>query len=242
MSAQPSLKSRRFRLRINLRGLMLLVLLSGGATGWIVHVARSAQGQRLAVAGIRRAGGWVLYDWDFKHGRFRAKNERWGPTRLVDLIGVDYFGHVAWVYLPRSATDNDLAYVGQLGRVEWLGDLTNWLTDAGLVHLSGLANLRELNLRRTQVTDPGLAHLKGLTRLSKLDLSRTQVTDAGLKHLQALTGLGELYLQGTQVSDAGLKHLEGLTGLRELHLQDTLVSDAGVRELQQALPRVMIWR
>ncbi len=210
--------------------------------GWIVHVARSAQGQRLAVAGIRRAGGWALYDWDFKNGRFLAKNERWGPTLLVDLIGVDYFGNVTWVYLPRSATDNDLAYVGQLGRVEWLGDLTTWLSDAGLVHLRGLSNLRVLNLRRTQVTDPGLAHLKRLTQLFKLDLSRTQITDTGLEHLKGMTGLRELYLQGTQVSDAGLKHLQGLTNLRELHLQGTLVSDAGVRELLRALPRMMIWR
>ncbi len=224
-----------------MRGLMLLVLLSGGVSGWIVHVARSAHGQRLAVAGITRAGGWALYDWDFKNGRFLAKNERREPTWLVDLIGVDYFANVTWVYLPRSATDHDLVYVGQLGRVEWLGDLTTRQTDAGLVHLTGLSNLRELNLRRTQVTDPGLAHLKGLTRLSKLDLSRTQVTDAGLKHLEGLTGLRELYLQGTQVSDAGLGHLQRLTGLRELHLQSTQVSDAGARKLQRALPRVMIW-
>ena len=220
---------------------MLLVLLSGGLTAWIVHVARSTQGQRLAVAGITRAGGWVLYDWDFQNGRFLAKNEPREPTWLVDLIGVDYFGNVTWLYLPYSATDDNLVYVGQLGRVEWLGDLTTRLTDTSLFHLRGLSNLRELNLRRTRVTDPGLAHLKGLTKLLLLDLSRTEVTDAGLKHLQGMTGLRELYLQGTQVSDAGLKHLQGMTGLRELHLQGTRVSDAGVRELQRTLPQVMIW-
>jgi len=225
---------------------MLLVLLSGGGFGWIVHVVRSAESQRLAVAGIAKAGGFVMYDWSFKNGRFLAKREPWGPPWLVDLIGdligIDYFGHVTWVYLPRTATDNDLVYVGQLGRIEWLGDLTTRLTDAGLFHLRGLSNLGVLNLRRTQVTDLGLAHLEGLTKLFMLDLSRTQVTDAGLKHLKGMTGLRELYLQGTQVSDAGLKHLQGMTGLRELHLQGTLVSDAGARQLLRALPRVMIWR
>jgi len=231
---------------MSVRGLMLVVLLSGGGLGWIVHVVRSAEGQRLAVAEIVSAGGFVFYDWDFKNGRLLAKKEpcvtTWLVDLIVDLIGVDYFGHVTWVYLPRSAAENDLVCVGQLGRVEWLGDLTTWLTDAGLFHLRGLSNLRVLNLRRTQVTDPGLAHLKGLTKLFTLDLSRTQVTDAGLKHLAGMTGLRELYLQGTQVSDAGLKHLAGMTGLRELHLQGTLVSDAGVRELLRALPRVMISR
>jgi len=217
MSAQTPPKSGHLRLRISVRGLMLVVLLSAGGLGWIVHVVRSAEGQRLAVAGVAKAGGFVLYDWDFKNGRLLAKREPWGPTWLLDLIGVDYFGHVTWVYLPHSAADNDLVYVGQLGRIEWLGDLTTRLTDAGLFHLRGLSNLRDLNLRRTQVTDPGLAHLKGLTKLLLLDLSRTEVTDAGLKHLQ------------------------GMTGLRELHLQGTLVSDAGVREFLRALPQVMIW-
>jgi len=242
MSAQPSLKFRRLPRRISVRGLMLLLLLAGGGMGWIVYVVRSAEGQRLAVAGITRAGGFVLYDWDFKNGRLLAKREPWGPSWPMDLIGVDYFGHVTWVHVPQSATDDDLVYLRQLPRVEWLGDLTVRLSDSGLVHLSGLSNLRELNLRRTKVTDSGLAHLKGLTALVRLDLSRTQVTDGGLKHLAELTGLRELYLQGTQVSDAGMKHLQGMTGLRELHLQGTLVSDAGVRALLRALPQVVIWR
>jgi hypothetical protein len=56
--------------------------------------------------------------------------------------------------------------------------------DAGLAHLKGLTELRELNLRSTKVTDAGLAHLRGLTGLRKLDLRHTKVTAAGVQDLQ----------------------------------------------------------
>jgi hypothetical protein len=56
--------------------------------------------------------------------------------------------------------------------------------DAGLVHLKGLTELRELNLRSTKVSDAGLAHLRGLTGLRKLDLRHTKVTTAGVRDFQ----------------------------------------------------------
>ena len=61
------------------------------------------------------------------------------------------------------------------------------ITDAGLVHLSGLTNLRDLwltgtgvGLTGTGVTDAGLVHLSGLKKLEVLDLDGTGVTDSGL--------------------------------------------------------------
>lgn len=50
-------------LRISVRGLIVLVLIIGAGLGWIVHGVRS---QREAVAAIRRDGGAVLYDWEWK--------------------------------------------------------------------------------------------------------------------------------------------------------------------------------
>ena len=58
------------------------------------------------------------------------------------------------------------------------------MTDAGLAHLTGLENLKSLNLAANQVTDAGLVHLAGLTALEYLNLSRTQVTDVGVAELQ----------------------------------------------------------
>ena len=59
------------------------------------------------------------------------------------------------------------------------------------------------NLKGTQVTDAGLVHLKGLTNLKEMHLSRTQVTDAGLVHLKGLTNLEWLYLSDAQLAGAG---------------------------------------
>src|SRR5689334_3901312 len=49
------------------------------------------------------------------------------------------------------------------------------ITDAGLAHLRGLADLQELFLQGTHVTDAGLVHLRGLTKLRVLILDYTQV-------------------------------------------------------------------
>ncbi len=59
----------------------------------------------------------------------------------------------------------------------------------------------------TQITDAGLAHLAGLTQLRDLCLQGTQITDAGLKHLAGLTQLRELHLENTQIMDDGVKKL-----------------------------------
>jgi hypothetical protein len=48
----------------------------------------------------------------------------------------------------------------------------------------------ELDLGETDVSDAGLVHLKGLANLKELGLYRTKVTDAGVRELQlALPGL-----------------------------------------------------
>src|SRR5262249_53540609 len=61
-----------------------------------------------------------------------------------------------------------------------------------------------VDLSATHVSDGGLAHLRGLANLQTLDLTGTRVTDAGLEHLQGLANLRRLFLQATPVTDTGL--------------------------------------
>ena len=179
MNRQPW---RRY-LRLSLRSLLALVLFLGGWLGWMVHHARV---QREAVAAIERAGGDVLYDWQWKdnapiHGR------PWAPRWLVDRVGIDYFGHVTridLVHRRRPEGESVLSYVGRLGRLQELCIQTSSISDADLAHVTRLKDLRRLILYRTQVTDTGLEYLKGLTRLNELVLTRTQVTDDGVRKLQ----------------------------------------------------------
>ena len=198
---------RRF-LRLSVRGLIVLVLVIGVWLGWVV---RSARIQREAVAAIEQAGGSVKYDWEWSNGKDVRGGKPWAPRLLVDLIGVDYFGHVtavAFFELGRTKpsglkvlNDTVIAQVGRLTELErlylyaspttevGLGHRRNNVTDAGLVHLKGLTKLSVLDLRVAKITGTGLLHLKGLTRLSALDLSDTNITDAGMVHLKALTNL-----------------------------------------------------
>lgn len=58
------------------------------------------------------------------------------------------------------------------------------ITDAGLVHLKELPNLKYLDLRFTRITDVGLGHLKGVKKLENIYLGGTKVTPAGVKGFQ----------------------------------------------------------
>ena len=116
------------------------------------------------MAAIRKAGGTVSYDWEWKDGKSIRGGKPWAPRWLVDLIGTDYFGHVAVVDFPSrgasTVTDATLAHVGPLTRLQWLIVYHASVSDAGLVHLKGLTNLSVLWLNRSQVTDSGMNELK----------------------------------------------------------------------------------
>jgi hypothetical protein len=66
----------------------------------------------------------------------------------------------------------------------------------------------------SQVTDAGLAPLSGLKNLRKLDLAAARVTDSGMTYLEGLYGLWFLELSHTEVGDAGLARVRELSGLR----------------------------
>ncbi len=131
--AKPVSRPWRRFLRFSVRGLVVVVLLVGGWLGWIV---RSARIQRDAVAAIRKVEGLVDYDWEWCDGNHIPDGKPWAPESLVQLLGVDYFGHVTSV---------------GFGSQE---------SDATLVHVGCLTQLEELNLNQSSVSDAGLQHLR----------------------------------------------------------------------------------
>ncbi|MHC4400927.1 MAG: leucine-rich repeat domain-containing protein [Planctomycetota bacterium] len=109
------------------------------------------------------------------------------------------------------------------------------VTDAGLVHLQRLTELKTLELDHSRITGAGLSHLKGLAKLERLSLCKSRLTDAGLEHAGGLTNLRSLDLSYTKITDVGLEHLKTLTGLRQLQLTGTSVTEEGIRKLREAL-------
>lgn len=89
MEDRPAKRWNRWhaRLRLSVRGLMVLVLVLGGGIGWVVNRARV---QREAVAAIRRAGGQVRYDEKFLSYDKELGGPSWKKWLVVHL-GIDYF-------------------------------------------------------------------------------------------------------------------------------------------------------
>jgi peroxiredoxin len=88
--------------------------------------------------------------------------------------------------------DEDFACLANLKRLKWLqvGAATD-ITDAGMIHLSGLSALDRLSIRGSALTDRGLAVLANMPRLDSVNISGT-FTDVGLQYLEGLTGLRSL--------------------------------------------------
>lgn len=110
------------------------------------------------------------------------------------------------------------------------------ITDAGLVHLSGMTRLEWLDLTGCKITGRGLASLQEMTQLKRLCLGWTQVDDIGLEVIARFPKLECLELHQTRVTDAGLVHLRGLKNLRKLSVMNTAVTPQAVDDLKKAIP------
>src|SRR5262245_5025697 len=128
MPERASPQAWRRRLRISVRGMMALVLIVGVGLGWVIHRAHV---QRDAVAAITRAGGQVMYDWQYRDGRRVSFGVPGGPRWLARILGPHYFDSVTHVILLGRVTDADMDAVTSLDRVERLLLNTSGLSGAG---------------------------------------------------------------------------------------------------------------
>jgi hypothetical protein len=196
MPKLPFAAKPQFSLRLMLVVLTVLCIVLGV---WIVPRERKLR----AVKAISKLGGYAIY---------------FEPDKVRPWLPKVYFDDVKQVLLcDTQVTDDMLALLEPLRKVQWLDLDNSRITDAGLVHLERMTDLKVLSLMGTQVGDAGLAHLQGLSRLQVL------------------------YLDRTQVGDAGLIHLHRLTNLQQLWLSDTKVTDEGIPPFQKALPECEIW-
>jgi internalin A len=239
----------RPRVRLSIRGLMLLVLILGGGFGWVVHRARV---QRDAVAAIEAAGGSVRYKFFTLSSRnYKFETPKW----LFSLLGPDYLATVNGVHLqpPRRRfrrgkvvlqaeypgnPDLVMAHVGRLDALEVVQVDGVPITDEGLAYLRGLKRLRTLLISQTKVTGAGLESLAGLHELLLLDLEGLPIVDADLARLRVLlrsrwavsparADFLVLDLSRTRITDAGLLQLVGLRRDILLDVKGTAVTDAG---------------
>ena len=161
----------------------------------------------------------------------------------------DHVHRLAWMpYLTdlslenTAINDQDLVYISNLKKLEWLNLWQTAISDDGLHQLAHLTKLQHLPVGGTSITDAGLVHLSNLTELRYLGLRRTAITDAGVANLQSFTQLEALNLGETKVTNACIPQLSTLRTLKKLWINDTAISTEGLRQLQEALPGCLIIR
>jgi hypothetical protein len=138
-------------------------------------------------------------------------------------------------------TDSALCAIAEIHGLRTLNILAcPRITNAGLVAIAGLFELRRLYVGSPGITDAGVIHLKGLTKLERLYLRDSKITDASMKSLRSLTALEQLSLDGTGVTEKGLSSLNDMPKLRLLQVLDTRIGGAEVYRIHKALPNCHI--
>ena len=97
------------------------------------------------------------------------------------------------------------------------------LTDKGLLHISNIVSLHELNIGRlaSNVTDAGLEHLWRLSHLNHFSIDAPRVTGSSLGTLRELPKLDHVHVGCVDLNDDGLKELSQLgSDVRSISIGD----------------------
>lgn len=147
----------------------------------------------------------------------------------------------------------DAAILGTMTNLEEL-TISDAFSDASMVHLGKLINLRLLYIDDTPITDLGAERLRNLRKLRNLTIFSSVIDDDGLASLEDLHELDQLRLGGQELTSAMLEHVKApnlksisLSGqgfddrvvpylhemdkLEDLHLRHTQLTDAGLADL-----------
>jgi hypothetical protein len=151
-------------------------------------------------------------DWDAAIATIRGRG----------LPGLDANGQMTDEILERVARLEHLTVLRLGGSKD--------LTDAGVAHLEGMTELRELDLGGCPITDRSLEVVARLPKLEQLGLWRTTVTDAGTARLSRCVRLTRVDLAWTPTGDGTIRALAGKERLTHLRAGD-LVTDAGLAAL-----------
>jgi hypothetical protein len=136
MTAGHTPRLSRRLLRLNVRALMLVVVVTALTMAWVV---RSAWIRRRAVAALCSSGCGVIYH---SEGQAYETGEapRW-PGWLEEFVGIDCLDHVDDVILDSSGTDRELAYVSDLSRLRSITVFGSSVSDVGMCNLRSMKTL-----------------------------------------------------------------------------------------------------
>ena len=183
------------------------------------------------------------------------------PTPRISIrlcgAGVSTFNDIYEIRFGDKTDRRSLEILGKLKELRKL-DLcfSDFVTDAGLLHLKGLSRLQHvelMNLKKATAAgfanlaestdleslkrsgnalgESGAKFLAGLRKLKALDVSDCSLEPDSLQSIANLTELRELRISNNEIGDAGLKRLGGLSNITSLELYSTNITDAGLEQV-----------
>lgn len=138
-------------------------------------------------------------------------------TPVDDLAVLENLTELVELALYGNREAEHIESVGKLLKMQDLGLQDCGISDIGF--LSGLTDLRGVNLNKNSVTD--LTPLAGLTTLERLGLAENGISD--LSPIAGLEKLYDLALDGNQISD--ISALKNLTHLNQAGLSNNRIED-----------------
>lgn len=153
----------------------------------------------------------------------------WGDD---DLETVSRLRQLTRLSCGRQTTDAGLVHLQRLEDLRGLGLIDTQVTDRGFVHIAAIPNLERLVLDAHQITDVSIAHLEECARLKGIFVVASRATDADLSRLKRCRSIDRLILGGAPITDAGVAHLKDMPQLVLLDLSGTKITDASVSQLK----------
>jgi hypothetical protein len=170
----------------------------------------------------------------------RVSNEAMSDLSLLSSLEADDLQELSIICSRRIFKDTQLRHIENLTGLKGLALFETETGDVAFSRLSGLNNLRWLDIGDTQITDEGLAFIQGMSELAELALLNTRVSSACLHLFKKLRKLKRLDLMGTKVDDSGFEILAALKSLEDLRIVNTDISFPVFARLQIALPNCQI--
>jgi hypothetical protein len=134
-----------------------------------------------------------------------------------------------------SLRDSTFSRIGKNAGLTYLNGLDLYnsrMNEDEILRLIGDNQIVRLNLGKTSITGAGLLELTKLAALKNLDLSSTLLDDKSLEWIKFFRHLEVLDVSQTKISDHFLEKLENTITLQEISLNDTTISDRGIAYLK----------
>jgi len=173
---------------------------------------------------------------DAKTSKTQTANREEEAVNALARLGVpmhrDPSGVVRWIEAKKGElSDEAMAYLPALSRLEWLEIGGGKVSAAGAAHLKGCPELKRLYIYDINLSGDRLQWLAALTRLEALSLQRTGINAAIMENIKA-PNLVVLNLSGNPVGDEILEAAARIRDLEVLSLADTRVTGPGLEKLR----------